>query len=221
MKTEDTDFMIVPVKRAHIYIWRDLFVFLVLLMLSGCATAKDTIVLIQDADGKVGLITVTTKGGSKTLNAPDTMVEITGSGTHTSDPQKIDPIQIDSLFSDSRKALPKEPSTFVLYFLHDTTELTAKSKFQIPEVLSLIQELENKNLYYEITIVGHTDTTGDDEYNMKLSSVRAEAVRETLTSQGIRSDRMEMRYHGARDPAVRTGENVREPRNRRVEVVVK
>lgn len=221
MKTENPDFMVVPVIRSHRYTWRHLFVVLVLLILSGCTTAKDTIVLLQDADGKVGLITVTTKSGSKTLNAPDTVIEITGSGTHITDAKKIDHAQIDSLFNDSQKALPKEPVTFVLLFLHDTTELTAKSKSLISEVLSLIRELEMKKLYYEITIIGHTDTTGDDEYNMKLSSVRAETVREILTSHSIRSDRLELRYHGARDPAVRTGENVREPRNRRVEVVVK
>jgi len=181
----------------------------------------DNLVSLQDADGKVGLITVTTKSGSKTLNVPDTLVEITESGTHTSDAMKIDHVLIDSLFSDSQKALPKEPVNFVFYFLHNTTELTAKSRSLIPEVLSIIRELELKKLYYEITIIGHTDTTGGDDYNIKLSSVRAESVREILTSHSIRPDRIELRYHGSRDPAILTEDNVKEPLNRRVEVVVK
>ena len=56
---------------------------------------------------------------------------------------------------------------------------------------------------------------------MRLSSARAKVVREALLSQGIRSGRMELSYHGKRDPLVPTRDQVRELRNRRVEVVVK
>lgn len=194
-----------------------LFILLVLLIISGCATIKDTVVLVQDADGKVGQLTVTTKGGTKKLTAPNTMVEVTGFGKSPSDPKKIDQSQIDSLFTDSIKALPLEPVSFLLYFLHDSTELIAKSKSYISEVLSLC----NKREFYEISIIGHTDTTGDDKYNLRLSATRAKAVRDALLSHGIRSGQIELRYHGKRDPVVPTGDNVREPRNRRVEVVVK
>jgi outer membrane protein OmpA-like peptidoglycan-associated protein len=145
------------------------------------------------------------------------MVEVTGFGKSPSDPKKIDQSQIDSLFTDSIKALPLEPVSFLLYFLHDSTELIAKSKSYLSEVLSLC----NKREFYEISIIGHTDTTGDDKYNLRLSATRAKAVRDALLSHGIRSGQIELRYHGKRDPVVPTGDNVREPRNRRVEVVVK
>jgi len=188
-----------------------------LLIISGCATVKDTVVLVHDADGKVGKLTVTTEGGTQTLTVANTMVEVTGSEKNPSDPKKIDQSRIDSLFTDSIKALPTEPVSLLFYFLNDSTELTAESKSHIPEVLSLI----NKREFYEISIIGHTDTTGSDEYNMRVSSARAESVRETLLSGGLRSDRIELRYHGKRDPIIPTGDNVREPRNRRVEVIVK
>jgi len=203
-------------------------VFLVLLILSGCATeketvvpvqdtVKDTVVLVQDADGTVGRLTVSTRGGTKTLTAASTMVEVTGVENSPSDPRAIDQSQIDSLFADSLKALPLESVSFLLYFLHGSTKLTAESKSSLPEILSLV----NKRDFYEISIIGHTDTLGSDEYNMRLSSARAEAVRDVLLSHGIPRGRMELRYHGKRDPLVPTGDNVREPRNRRVEVVVK
>jgi outer membrane protein OmpA-like peptidoglycan-associated protein len=194
-----------------------LLVLLVLLIISGCATVKDTVVLVHDADGRVGKLTVTTEGGTQTLAVANTMVVVTGSEKNPSDPKKVDQSRIDSLFTDSIKALPTEPVSLLFYFLNDSTELTAESKSHIPEVLSLI----NKREFYEISIIGHTDTTGSDEYNMRLSSARAESVRETLLSGGLRSDRIELRYHGKRDPIIPTGDNVREPRNRRVEVIVK
>src|SRR5664279_4956491 len=191
-----------------------ILVLLVLLLISGCATVKDTVVLVHDADGKVGKLTVTTEGGTQTLTVANTMVEVTGSEKNPSDPKKVDQSKIDSLFTNSIKALPTEPVSLLFYFLHDSTELTAESKSHIPEVLSLV----NKREFYEISIIGHTDTTGNDEYNMRLSSDRAEAVRDTLISHGIRPGQIELRYHGKRDPIVPTADNVREPRNRRVEV---
>jgi outer membrane protein OmpA-like peptidoglycan-associated protein len=216
MKTKSSQFYIVSGRVAFNKIWENLFVLLALLIVSGCATVKDTVVLVHDADGKVGKITVKTKGGAKTLTVPNTMVEITGFGKSPSDPKKIDQSQIDSLFTDSIKALPLEAVSFLFYFLNDSPELTAESKSSIPEVLSLV----NKREFYEISIIGHTDTIGNDEYNMRLSSARAVAVRDALLSHRIPSGQMELRYHGKRDPVVPTGDNVKEPRNRRVEVVV-
>jgi outer membrane protein OmpA-like peptidoglycan-associated protein len=226
MKTKCSPLLYCAGKSSSNKLWGNLFVLLTVLMISSCATVKntvvpvtvkDTIVLVQDADGKVGQLTVTTKGGAKTLTVQNTVVEVTGSGESPSDPKTIDQNQIDSLFADSLKALPLEPVSFLLYFLNNSTELTAISKSHIPEVLSLFNNRE----FYEISIIGHTDTTGSDEYNMKLSSDRAKAVRDTLLSRGIRSDQMELRYHGKRDPLIPTGDNVSEPRNRRVEVIVK
>jgi len=217
MKTNYSQFFIVPVRVACHEMRGNLFVLPVLLIISGCATVKDTVVLVQDADGKVGQLTVSTRGGAKTLTVPNTMVEVTGFGKSPSDPKKIDQTRIDSLFTDSIKALPLEPVRFLLYFLNNSTKLTTESKPLIPEILSLV----DKRDFYEISIIGHTDTTGDDEYDMRLSSARSEAVRDVLLSHGIRSGQMELRYYGKRDPVIPTGDNVREPRNRRVEVVVK
>jgi outer membrane protein OmpA-like peptidoglycan-associated protein len=194
-----------------------LLVLLVLLIISGCATVKDTIVLVHDADGKVGKITVTTKGGAQTLTVANTMVEVTGFEKSPSDPKRIEQSQIDLQFNDSMKALPAAPVRFLLYFLNDSTEMTAESQSNIPEILSLV----NKRAFYEISIIGHTDTTGEDEYDMGLSAARAEVVRQTLLSRGIRDSLIDLRYLGKRDPLIPTGDNVREPRNRRVEVIVK
>ncbi len=205
-------------------------VLLASILLSGCAallpkstdvpgrpTVKDTVVLVRDDDGGVGRITVTTRGGTSELTAPNTFVEVSGSEKRPSGPKAIDQARIDLLFADSRKALPPAALSFILYFSLDSKELTAESKAHVAEILSSVKQRE----FYEISIIGHTDTTGSDEYNMGLSSARARTVSDALLSQGIRPDRIELRYHGKRDLLIPTGDNVSEPRNRRVEVVVK
>src|SRR5579883_570167 len=71
----------------------------------------------------------------------------------------------------------------------------------------------------QITVTGHTDTVGSDAYNMRLSRRRAEAVASELEAKGIRSDEITLVAKGKRDPLVPTGDGVREPQNRRVEIV--
>lgn len=72
-----------------------------------------------------------------------------------------------------------------------------------------------------IHVVGHTDTTGSDEYNMRLSASRASSVATYLASQGVPSQRIRQEGRGERELAVRTADNVNEPRNRRVDIVIK
>jgi outer membrane protein OmpA-like peptidoglycan-associated protein len=72
-----------------------------------------------------------------------------------------------------------------------------------------------------IHVVGHTDTTGSDEYNMRLSAARANSVATYLASQGVPSQRIRQEGRGERELAVRTADNVNEPRNRRVDIVIK
>lgn len=72
-----------------------------------------------------------------------------------------------------------------------------------------------------IHVVGHTDTTGSDEYNMRLSESRANSVASYLSSQGVPSSRIRTEGRGEREPLIRTADNINEPRNRRVDIVIK
>ncbi len=68
-------------------------------------------------------------------------------------------------------------------------------------------------------MTGHTDTVGSDAYNMRLSRRRAEAVSAELQAQGVPSSEIEIVAKGKRDLLVPTGDGVREPQNRRVQIV--
>jgi iron complex outermembrane receptor protein len=71
----------------------------------------------------------------------------------------------------------------------------------------------------EITVTGHTDTVGSDAYNMRLSRRRAESVAAELEKRGIASSEIEIVAKGKHDLLVPTGDGVREPQNRRVQIV--
>lgn len=72
-----------------------------------------------------------------------------------------------------------------------------------------------------IHVVGHTDTTGSADHNLTLSEARASSVASYLSSQGVPSQRIRQEGRGEREPLIRTGDNVNEPRNRRVDIVIK
>jgi outer membrane protein OmpA-like peptidoglycan-associated protein len=71
----------------------------------------------------------------------------------------------------------------------------------------------------QLTVTGHTDTVGSDAYNMRLSRRRAESVAERLEKDGIPSSEIEIVAKGKRDLLVPTADGVREPQNRRVQIV--
>lgn len=72
----------------------------------------------------------------------------------------------------------------------------------------------------EITIVGHTDSTGSDSYNQALSERRATAVRDELTSLGVPTYRMRAIGRGEFEPRADNGSEAGRQLNRRVEILV-
>jgi outer membrane protein OmpA-like peptidoglycan-associated protein len=67
-----------------------------------------------------------------------------------------------------------------------------------------------------VEVEGFTDTAGSHDYNMTLSQARAERVADVLVRQGIKPERIVARGYGETRLAVKTGNGVKEPRNRRV-----
>lgn len=103
-------------------------------------------------------------------------------------------------------------------FAINSAELTPQARRLLDE---LGRALTSADLGpYRFRIEGHTDTTGRPEYNLWLSERRAEAVRDYLVRTfGISPHRLETVGYGQTRLAVPTGDNVNEPRNRRVQIV--
>ncbi|GIX47261.1 MAG: hypothetical protein KatS3mg131_1472 [Candidatus Tectimicrobiota bacterium] len=70
-------------------------------------------------------------------------------------------------------------------------------------------------------IVAHTDATGSDAYNLRLSQRRAEAVRDYLTSQGISPNRITLEWKGKAEPVAPNTTREGRARNRRTEILVR
>ncbi len=72
-----------------------------------------------------------------------------------------------------------------------------------------------------IDLIGHTDSSGPDEYNLKLSVRRADAVKGALVGDGVPSDKITTKGVGKAGQLVPTADGVREPQNRRTEIILK
>ncbi len=71
-----------------------------------------------------------------------------------------------------------------------------------------------------LAVEGHTDSIGTDEYNRQLSEQRAEAVRDYLVQQGIKSDAITASGFGKSEPVASNDTPEGRQQNRRVELVV-
>jgi outer membrane protein OmpA-like peptidoglycan-associated protein len=204
--------------------WRNVLLIWILFgLLMGCGThraKRDRIILLPDPDGKVGVLTVTTQGGSQILGKPGYAIEVTDLNKPPTAPQPVNEKEIMGVFGPALSAQPDLASRFILfilYFEHDTTRLTHESKDSLADVLNTIKNRKPSEIY----VVGHTDLVGKEEYNIGLSSRRANYIRDLLVSNGVKSNSLFVTFYGKSRPLVPTQDEVPEPRNRRVEVIVR
>jgi outer membrane protein OmpA-like peptidoglycan-associated protein len=83
-----------------------------------------------------------------------------------------------------------------------------------------LAEWLKKNPTRNLLIEGNTDNTGPEDFNLKLSQQRADAVRDALVSRGVGADRITTRGYGPKYPVVANDTAAGRQQNRRVEVVV-
>lgn len=195
-----------------------LFVYLGLLTLitSGCAPTT-TVVLLPDPDGKVGALTVSTEAGSVDIAKAGEATSVRSKTSLPSKPAIMSEEKIAATFGEALASLPEQPVHFTLYFQSGSTELTRESTDLLPKILLAVEERESQS----ISVVGHTDTAGNRQYNLLLSTQRAKAVSRLLIEKGVKSSSLKSTSHGEENPLIKTADNVNEPRNRRVEVIVR
>ena len=109
------------------------------------------------------------------------------------------------------------PARFTLFFVEGKDEFTDESKLIVDSVFAEIA----KRPIPDVIVIGHTDSVGSDAANDVLSRQRAEVVRAAFAARGLAADKVVTVGRGKRELAVPTGDGVAEPRNRRVEILVR
>jgi iron complex outermembrane receptor protein len=110
---------------------------------------------------------------------------------------------------------PAAPKSYLVFFDFNKSDLAP----QAVEIVDTAARNAKAGKVTELTVTGHTDTVGSDAYNMRLSRRRAESVAAELEKDGIPSSEIEIVAKGKRDLLVPTKDGVREPQNRRVQIV--
>ncbi|WP_425284217.1 OmpA family protein [Aquimarina amphilecti] len=100
-----------------------------------------------------------------------------------------------------------------VYFDTNKYNINSKSKENLNKLIGIFKEYPDTN----IIVDGHTDSSGDDAYNMELSKKRANAVTSYLVSQGISTSRLTTYYHGETLPKYDNATAEGRAKNRRVE----
>jgi outer membrane protein OmpA-like peptidoglycan-associated protein len=190
---------------------------LALFLTSGCASHKNMVVLLPDNDGHVGEVQISNRAGMQTITQAWQVSRVKSGDAPPEVAVAIEEKEVEKVFGAALKALPEPPIRYVLHFKVESTELLADSKKIIPEVVSQISARHSR----DIGISGHTDSVGTDAFNMDLSNRRAVYIKGILVSQGVKPDDIELNYYGKRNPLIHVGDNVPEPRNRRVEIHIR
>lgn len=162
-----------------------------------------------------GVVTVTTPGGTVTLDEPYETAEVTAVGGIST--RKMEESESSQRFGSVLAAQPPRPISFTLYFVEGTDRLTPESLPTLDQVKTIMATWPAP----EVSVIGHTDRLGSQEANDKLGLQRAEMVKRALVEIGIDGGKIEVVSRGEREPLAPTDDEVPEPRNRRVEINIR
>ncbi|MFZ4287866.1 OmpA family protein [Variovorax sp. HJSM1_2] len=195
---------------------------LLVLTLVGCAAPPTTgVVLLPQDNGSPSALRVTSAGQTQKLAQPyarATAVQGSAIGVDMTTAEAV-----EKAYPEVFALRPPKPQRFVIYFAAGATELTPQAQQTLREALALAQSRPGA----DIVLTGHSDTVGEAAKNDQLSLQRAQQIR-ALLLQGdlfkqypLAAERIEATGRGERELAIPTPDNVAEPRNRRVEILVR
>jgi len=179
---------------------------------------REMVALLPDPEtNAVGHAIVSSlQGGTVELTDERTTTRVVN-GQGPSAPFALSEADVQRLFGDALAARPQAPRHFLLYFESGSDQLTPESEQLLPEILDHVKSRSVP----DVTVTGHTDTTGSAESNIALGLSRASLIRDRLGAVGLDLSVVSTESHGEADLLVPTPDETPEPRNRRVEVSVR
>jgi outer membrane protein OmpA-like peptidoglycan-associated protein len=112
---------------------------------------------------------------------------------------------------------PAPARSYLVFFDWDKATLTDRAR----QIIRQAADNSTRVQYTRIEVNGYTDTSGTPQYNQGLSIRRAQAVQAELVRDGVPQAAISIQGFGDTHLLVATGPGVREPQNRRVEIVIR
>lgn len=178
------------------------------------------VVLLANPDGSVGQIRVQGEAGTQQLSQAGEASPLNGAPGKTF---KVDAGKLEKDFGAALAATAPQPLHFRLQFVTGGNVLTPESAALLPQIINTLRQRPAP----DISVTGHTDSVGTAEANATLGLERARFVagelRQALDAAGLAlpPDAIVITSHGEANPLVPLGDEVDEPRNRRVEITVR
>lgn len=187
-------------------------------LVAGCVTRPPPkppsyAVLLDNLDGTTGAITVNGPKGQILVNRSRFGASLDGSTQACI----FDQSQIEADFGAAISARPQVPVTFIVYFEGTGTALAEGAQAMIAKAMAAL----TGRAATDISIIGHTDTLGSAESNEKLGLDRAQLIAKLLTAAGLKVTELTLDTHGEFNLQVKTPDETPEPRNRRVEIIIR
>lgn len=107
--------------------------------------------------------------------------------------------------------------TYLVFFDWDRADLSPRAREIVGQAAAASTHVQTT----KIEVNGYTDLSGTAAYNQKLSVRRAKAVEAELVKDGVAQAAIDIHGYGESNPLVPTAKGVREPQNRRVEIILK
>ncbi len=114
-------------------------------------------------------------------------------------------------------AAPAPARTYLVFFDFDRADLTDRAR----QIIGDAAQSATSQRVTRLEVAGHADRSGSPQYNQRLSERRAAAVASELERRGIQRSQITVQAFGESRPLVPTADGVREPQNRRVEIVLR
>lgn len=199
-------------KRAHFLEF--IFLFLLALNLTACG-GGELVVLLPDEDGRVGQVSMEKDGKGLLLDSAYETAEVDTLGELKQG--SMSEGEVRRVFSDAMSAQPPDSEAFVFHYSLGSPVIPSEYEALLRALLSEVASREA----VEVQITGHTDRVGTVEKNDQLSLERARLIKDTLVENGLNARFIRVVGRGEREPVIATEDDVPEPRNRRVEVIVR
>ena len=107
--------------------------------------------------------------------------------------------------------------TYLVFFDWDRSDLTGRARQIVADAAANSKRVQ----YTRIEVNGYTDRSGTPQYNQGLSVRRAQTVAGELVRDGVPQSAIDIQGFGETHPLVPTASGVREPQNRRVEIILR